>query len=1095
MKHNFLSFRAVFMAFLLLTGMTAFAQVAVQGTVTDVENGEPIIGASVLEIGTTNGTITDFDGNFTLSVKPGAKLQISYMGYKTQELEAKASMSVRLGEDSELLDEVVVVGYGVVKKNDATGAVTAIKPDEMNKGLTTNAQDMLQGKIAGVNVTSNSGKPGDGATIRIRGGSSLQASNDPLIVIDGQMMDNSGIQGVSNPLSMVNPNDIETFTVLKDASATAIYGSRASNGVIIITTKKGSQGGKLKVSYEGNVSMASFVNRMETLTGDDIRHYAEVLQHSNSKTKFLGLYNTNWQDQIYRNAISTDHNISLTGGTKNMPYRFSLGYTNLSGVVKTDNMQRVTASANLNPTFLDKHLSFNINLKGMYIYNRYAPGVVGAALSMDPTQPVYGGNSQRYDGSAPTIKGAGGVIMTEAEIAENYFGGYYQRVSRGNYSDPAWPYKPHDNTTGNPVAALNQEKYTANSGVFLGSVEGVYKVHGLEDLSLHATFDADYSYGKSETEVSPYSFSNHYYGRQGWDITSKYKLQFTSYIMYNKDFNDNQHFDVMAAYEWYHRYSQGARDFWGTYPTNSLNSDKTPNPLAGQMYEKGRDQYRWMNENYIVSFFGRMNWTGWNQIMLTATFRADGSSRFHKNNRWGFFPSAALAWKIKETFEDLRENNTVSELKLRLNYGITGQQDLGSSIGDYPYFATYYPTQPHAYYPVGGDNIYMVNEDGKAVYDGSGTQVFDADGLPLYYSYRPDAVNTELTWEKTTTYGAGLDYGFLNARITGSLDYYYRVTTDLINTVNVPTGTNFRNKVVSNIGSLYNQGVEFSINAVAIDRPKSPSKFKWDLGFNFTWNENKITKLNAADNDSTYYVPVGGISVGTGGSIQAHKVGYTAYTFYVYEAVKGEDADGYPIYYAVDRNKDGQVNADDRYMYKSPFAPITMGFQTKFQFYGFDLGMTFRASIGNYVYNGVLAGQIYNVSPDNVYTDISGGYQGLTRSAYNTYWSGMQNDGMKEYIWDEASNAYVEGKDFSDWFLTDYFVEDASFLRCDNITLGYTFNEKVTKGKLNARIYATVQNPFVITGYKGLDPEIYEGRDNTMYPRSLTSVLGVSIQF
>ena len=362
MKQNFLSFRAVLMAFLLFAGTTLFAQVAVQGTVIDAANGEPIIGASVLEIGTTNGTITDFDGNFNLNVKAGAKLAISYMGYKTQELDAAPSMNVRLGEDSELLDEVVVVGYGVVKKNDATGSVTAIKPDDMNKGLNTNAQDMLQGKIAGVNVTSSSGKPGDGAVIRIRGGSSLQASNDPLIVIDGQMMDNGGIQGVSNPLAMVNPSDIETFTVLKDASATAIYGSRASNGVIIITTKKGAAGSKPRFSYEGNVSMANFVNRMQTLSGEDMRVYAMQLGHPTTKTKWLGLSDTDWQNQIYRAAVSTDHNFSVTGGVKNMPYRFSLGYTNLSGVVKTDNMQRVTASANLNPTFLDKHLSFNINL-------------------------------------------------------------------------------------------------------------------------------------------------------------------------------------------------------------------------------------------------------------------------------------------------------------------------------------------------------------------------------------------------------------------------------------------------------------------------------------------------------------------------------------------------------------------------------------------------------------------------------------------------------------------------------------------------------------------------------------------------------------
>ena len=1095
MKNNLLSFRAVLLAFLLMTGMTAFAQMAVQGTVTDAASGEPIIGASVLEIGTTNGTITDYDGNFSLTVKPGAKLSISYMGYKAQELDAAPSMNVHLGEDSELLDEVVVVGYGVVKKNDATGAVTAIKPDDMNKGLNTTATDMLSGKIAGVNVTSSDGRPGGGASIRIRGGSSLSASNDPLIIIDGLAMDNNLLTGMSNALSMVNPADIETFTVLKDASATAIYGSRASNGVIIITTKKGAANSKPKFSYEGNVSMANLVNRLETLSGDDIRAYAQQLGHPSSKTKWLGLYNTDWQDQVYRAAISTDHNFSVTGGVKNMPYRFSLGYTMSNGVVKTDGQHRLTAAMNLSPTFLDKHLSFNLNAKGMYIHNHYAPGVAGAALNMDPTQPVRGGNPTRFDGTEATIKGAGGVMMTEQEIVDTWFGGYYQRAARANYSDKNWPYTVNRNTTGNPVAALEHENYDANAGSFVGNLEADYKIHGFEDLRLHANFGADYTETKQITSISPYSYSSFYYGWEGWEKNRKYNLLFTAYAQYSHDWEEaKQHFDIMAAYEWQHFYRDGSRDGWGSYPANSLLSDGTPNPKAGQMYEQGRSQYKWMTENYLVSFFGRLNWTGWNQIMLTATFRADGSSRFHKNNRWGFFPSVAAGWKIKETFAALRETNVLSELKLRLNYGITGQQDLGS-IGDYPYFATYYATQPHAYYPVGGENYLFYDENGKPVYDGSGTQVYDADGLPMYYSYRPDAVNTELTWEKTTTYGAGVDYAFLNNRISGSIDYYYRITTDLINTVNVPAGANFRNKVVSNIGSLYNQGIEFSINAVAIDMQKHPSKFKWDLGFNFTWNENKITKLNASDNDSTYYIPTGGISVGTGGTIQAHRVGYAASSFYVYKTEKGVDADGNTMYYAVDLNKDGQVNGDDRYMYKCPMAPITMGFQTKFQFYGFDLGLTFRASVGNYVYNSVLAGTIYNVAPDNVYTQLNGGYYGLTRSAYNTYWSGMKSDGMKDYIWDAATNSYKEGGAFSDWFLTDYFVENASFLRCDNITLGYTFDQKITKNKLNARIYATIQNPFVISSYKGLDPEIFGGIDNNIYPRSMTTVLGVSLQF
>ena len=1082
--------KALFLLLAMLTMSSVIMAQTASGVVLDASNGEPIIGANVIEKGTTNGTITDFDGNFVLEVQPGAVLQISYMGYKSQELAAAANMRIQLGEDSELLDEVVVVGYGVVKKNDATGAVTAIKPDEMNKGLNTTATDMLSGKVAGVNVTSNSGRPGDGATIRIRGGSSLSASNDPLIIIDGLAMDNNLLTGMSNALSMVNPSDIETFTVLKDASATAIYGSRASNGVIIITTKKGAQNQKPKFSYEGNVSLATLVNRLETLSGNDIRDYAKTLGHGNDKTQWLGLYNTDWQNEVYRPAVSTDHNFSVTGGVKNMPYRFSLGYTMSNGVVKTDGMHRVTASMNLNPSFLNKHLTFNLNAKGMYIRNRYAPGVTGAALNMDPTQPVMGGNPTRYDGNPATIKGAGGVIMTEQEIADNWFGGYYQRAARSTYSDKAWPYTVNRNTTGNPVAALNQENYTANAGSFVGNLEADYKIHGFEDLRLHANFGADYTESKQVSSISPYSFSNHYTGWEGWEKSRKYNLLFTAYAQYYKDWEDaGQHFDIMAAYEWQHFYRDGSRDGWGVYPTNSLKSDGTPNPKAGQMKDDTRSQYKWMTENYLVSFFGRLNWTGWNQIMLTATFRADGSSRFHKDNRWGYFPSVAVGWKMKETFSALRDNNTVSELKLRLNYGITGQQEIGQ--GDYPYFATYYVSQKGAYYPVGGDNYLYYDENGKAVFDGTGTQVKDADGLPLYYHYRPDAVNTELTWEKTTTYGAGLDFGFLNSRVTGSLDYYYRVTNDLINVVNVPAGANFRNKVVSNIGSLYNQGIEFSLNAVAIDR----KNFKWDLTYNFTWNMNRITKLNASDNDSTYYVPTGGISTGTGGTIQAHKVGYAASTFYVYETRKGTDAQGNTMYYAVDRNKDGQVNGEDRYMYKCPMAPVTMGFQTKFQFYGFDLGMSFRVSIGNYVYNGVLAGTIYNVAPDNVYTNLNGGYFGLTRKAYDTYWSGMKSDGMVDLVWDATKNEYVDGKAFSDWFLTDYFVENASFLRCDNITLGYTFNEKVTKNKLNARIYATVQNPFVISPYKGLDPEISGGIDNNMYPRSMTTVLGVSLQF
>ena len=1080
MKNNLLSFRAVLLAFLLMTGMSAFAQVAVQGTVIDQATGEPIIGASVLEIGTTNGTITDFDGNFTLNVQSGAKLSISYMGYKTQEMDASPVLKVRMGEDNELLDEVVVVGYGVVRKNDATGAVTAIKPDDMNKGLQTNAQDMISGKIAGVSVTSDGGTPGGSSTIRIRGGSSLNASNNPLIVIDGLAMDNNGIKGAANALSMVNPADIETFTVLKDASATAIYGSRASNGVILITTKKGTAGSKPKISYEGNVSAGILTNRLETMTGDQLRQVATSLGHSAAQLSKLGDANTNWQDQVYRTAIGTDHNISIMGGTKNMPYRASIGYTLQQGTIKTSEMQRVTASINLNPSFFDKHLVFNLNAKGMYIYNRYADGgAVGGSLAMDPTQPVRGGSSTKM------FTGEDGIARSEAEILDTWFEGYYQRINKGTYADKAWPYTKNSQTTQNPVALLEQKKDRAHSGSFVGNLEADYKIHGFEDLHLHANFGADYTYGKQTTTISPYSYSNHYYGWDGWSDESKYNLLFTAYAQYIKDFNENHHFDIMAAYEWQHFHRKGGNDGWGVYPSNSQAYDDSGNPLdvAGKIYEPSHQPYSFVTENYLVSFFGRANYVALNRYMITATFRADGSSRFHKDHRWGFFPSVALGWKIKEE-AFLRDVNWLSELKLRLNYGITGQQEIG---GDYPYLTLYNKSREGAYYPVGYENY---------LYDANGQIVKDAEGNPVYMTYRPGAINEDLTWEKTATYGAGLDFGFLNGRITGSVDYYYRKTTDLINTVDVPVGANFRNRVTSNIGSLSNQGVEFNINAIAIDMQHSRSKFKWDLGFNFTWNQNRITELNLGEGES--FVRTGGISAGLGdGYIQAHKAGYAASAFRYYETKELFDEAGNKYIYAVDQNKDGMITDDDRVMNNKiiPMAPYTMGFQTKFQFYGFDLSMSFRANVGNYVYNDVLMGGLYSVPADKMYSAQNGGYSGIQMQAYNKYYKdGVQPDKMYQMLWNKTTGQYeASTKKFNEYYYTDLFIENASFLRCDNITLGYSFAPKNTT--LRGRVYATVSNPFVITGYSGLDPEHFGGIDNNIYPRSMTTMLGISLQF
>ena len=729
MKNYILSLRAALMAILLVAGVSAYAQTTASGTVIDAANGEPIIGASILEIGTTNGTITDFDGNFTLNVQPGAKLAISYMGYKTQELAAAANMAVKLGEDSELLDEVVVVGYGVVKKGDATGSVTAIKPDDMNKGLTTNAQDMLQGKIAGVNVVAADGTPGGAGSITIRGGASLNASNNPLIVIDGLAMDEAGIQGVSNPLSMVNPNDIESFTVLKDASATAIYGSRASNGVIIITTKKGSKGSKPQVSYAGNLSVGTLTHRTQVLTANELRGYATALGHGEEKTNTLGTASTDWQDQIYRTTVSTDHNISIMGGFKNkvvdMPYRASVGYTLQNGAIKTSQMQRVTASLNLSPSFLDNHLNFNINTKGMYIYNRYPAGVVGAALSMDPTMPVKG-----------EAVNANGDVLVAQNVLDRWFDGYYQRVvTPSGYNDDAWPYTTNAQTTGNPAAALAHKNDRANAGSFVGNIEADYKIHGFEDLHIHANFGADYSYGKQRTTTSFYGYDNHYFGWDGWSDMSKYNLQFSAYAQYGHDWEEsNQHFDVMVGYENQYFYRHTKSDGSGFYqPTNN---DPT---LAGQPYNRYTSVF--ITDNALQSVYGRINWNGWDQILVTATFRADASSRFAKYNskgqnaRWGLFPSLAVGWKIKETF--MKDVHWVNDLKLRLGYGITGQQNLGV---DYYYLPTYTTSQDHAYYPV------LAGGTDNPLYAGT-----DANGNPVYNTSRPGVYNTDLTWEKTYT--------------------------------------------------------------------------------------------------------------------------------------------------------------------------------------------------------------------------------------------------------------------------------------------------------------------------------------------------------
>lgn len=1008
---------ALFVGLFLTVG--AFAQqITVNGNVKD-EAGFEVVGASVRPQGQDGGVITDLDGNFTIKVAEGTTLEISYIGYEQALVTAAPNLQVIMKEEAATsLNEVVVIGYGVAKKSDLTGSVTALKPDTKNKGLVVNAQDMMQGKIAGVNVTSGGGTPGAGATIRIRGGSSLNASNDPLIVIDGLAMDNNGVKGMSNPLSMVNPADIESFNVLKDASATAIYGSRGSNGVIIITTKKGRKNQKPTISYNGSVTVSKKNGGIEMLDADEYRAFIEKTFTGSSlydqATSLLGSANTDWNKQVYQTALSTDHNITVAGSFGAvLPYRVSLGYTKQEGIIKTSAFERYTAAINLNPSLLDDHLTMNLNAKGMAANNRYADGsAISAAMAMDPTQPVHA-----------TYTNSAGQDVT------SYFGGYYQWLSDGSaLNDSKLEQTYNSLATKNPASILSLQNDHARSYSFIGSADIDYKVHGFEDLRLHATLGADISKGTQWTEIDPASPLAFYYGSYKKDEIVKRNLTFSSYIQYYKDFCKVHHFDIMAGYEWQH--------FWRKQITNSHQDYPATNTVSPGEQWNFYD-YKYRTENYIVSFFGRANYTLMDRYMLTATVRRDGSSRFKEH--WATFPSFAFAYRIKEE-SFLKNLNALSDAKVRVGWGKTGQQE---GIGDYNYFAVYsMTTGNNGFYPVTGTGIMA----------------------------RPNAYDPDLTWETTATTNVGLDLGFFDQRITLAVDYYYRKTTDLLNTRYVAAGTNFRNQVTSNIGSLKNQGIEVALGL----KPIQTKDWFWTVDMNFTYNKNEITDLTGGS-DESYMVATGSVSAGTGKYAQAHAVGHPASSFYVYQQVY--DKAGNPIPgVVVDRNGDGVISESDKYFYKSPAAPYTAGLSSRLEYKNWDFGFTLRASFDNYVFNDYLAGNS-NVSPSAV--------------LYSNYLSNRPKATINQG-WNSWNDPYV---------LSDYWVENASFLKCDNITLGYSFNGLAKNcsiapwGGISGRVYATVNNVFTITNYDGVDPEVYGGIDNSVYPRPISFILGLSLNF
>ncbi len=989
----------------LFLSVGAFAQIEVKGHVKDA-TGEPIIGATVRVANSQAATITDFDGNFVLKANQGADITISYVGYQNATVKAAATVEVTLQDDDALLNEVVVIGYGRAKKNDLTGAVTAIKPDELSHGLQTSADDMLNGKVAGLNIINEGGAPGAGSKIRIRGGSSLSASNDPLYVIDGLQLDPAGISGM-NPLASINPNDIESFTVLKDASATAIYGSRASNGVIIITTKKGKAGQKAKVSYNGNVSISvkkktldvfdgpSFQKFISDTFGEDSPEYALLgYTDENGVQQFA---NTNWQDEVYRAAISTDHNITVTGGTANMPYRVSGGFTYQPGIVKSTFFRRYTGSFNLSPVLMKDHLRLNISGKIMSAQRRWDNGAVGASAYMDPTKPIRL-NQEKYN---------------------KYFGGYYQWSKTAGFpNDNNWEYAFDGNATANPVALVENNGTKSNATTFQGNIGVDYSIHGLEDLHILANLAANLTKTKEETNNSPYTTSSYYYGWEGWTKKTNYNHIFNIFLQYTKELQKDVHnLDVQVGYEW-QRYHQKSDNWgYGIIP-------QTASVGAGSRYNEPTGITEWKSENRLRSWIGRLNYTLLNRYLLTFTMRADGSSRFAKGHEWGYFPAAALAWRVKEE-AFLRNNETISDLKLRLTYGKTGQQNIGY---DFYYIPAFTANYDHAYYPLFGD--------GKTV--------------------RPGVYNTDLTWEKTTTYDVGLDLSLWDSRVSLSADWYYRKTTDLINNIYVPAGANFGAQTVGNIGELHNTGIE----VMATVRPIVSKDLNWEVTYNITYNKNNIDDL-ASD-----LIEHGGVGLSKNG--MAYQTGHSSSAFYVYRQVYDQNGNIVPHTF-VDRNGNGILDSDDKYFYYHADPDVTMGLGSKVTYKNWDFSFNSRASFGNHVFNA----------------NINGTY--ISSAGLGSNLNFMHNIPTLalKYGLADASEAQP---------ISDCWVQNASFFKLDNLTVGYSF-QKILNMNISGRVYATAQNIFTITKYDGLDPEIQSGIESNIYPRPFTTILGVSLNF
>jgi len=1007
------------LALLCAGGVFAFTALAqggytISGTVQDKYG--PVIGAAVIEQGTSNGTSTGPDGGFELTVSgPSAPVEISCIGYASQEFEAAMiPATVTLEEDSEYLDEVVVIGYGTVKKDDMTGSISAVKAEDLNRGAVTSAQDMLKGKVAGLLVTPGDGGPGSGSRIRIRGSASLNASNDPLIVIDGVPVASGAAGAMSNPLDLLNPDDIESFSVLKDASAAAIYGSRASNGVILITTKKG-VGNRPQIAYNGSFSVMTNSKKVPVMSASELKEYYAATFPAGTDTgdriaELTGSSQTDWQDMIFRTALATGHNLSIFGNYRqSMPYRASAGYLGQQGTLKDSDYERFTADLSLSPSFLDRHLTLDLNAKGVYSDSDYADsGAIGKAAFFNPTMDPYWRNA---DGS---------IDYTTTNGFWNYGNGRGDRFSPNILVGPS------------PLSMIFDSNSGATSYRFIGRTAIDYKVHGFEALRLNVSGSIDITATDSSSGVRPGSF-------QAWTDTDNLGIgqyskgrhlsrsqTFEAYANYNETWGKHN-LDLLAGYSWQNNY-RGSRSISYFNETDEINlSDGL---TAEEMYP------HYKSENYMVSFYGRVNYSIDSRYVFTLSVRSDGSSKFAPEHRWGIFPSGAFAWNIAQE-EFMKAVPSVSSLKLRLSAGMTGQQD---GIGDYVHLARYVQsTDP--------DRVYAMGDSRWA------------------YPLTPQAYDPMIRWETTVTYNAGLDFGFFDERLTGSIDAYIRDTRDLLNSVQIPMGSNFGNRLMTNIGSIRNRGLEFSLSGI----PVKANDWSVQIGFNGTFQDTRFTKLNTTL-DKNYYIETGGLSKGTGGYLCRQMVGYAPYTYYTY--MQKYDSDGRPLQNEfVDLDGDGQITGNDRYMTGKSVSPkFYYGMNLKVSWRNWDFGLNGHGAAGTWVFNDFASAN----STSSL--DLNSG--SLPNQALVVHKTGFT-----------APNSGEQ------WY-SDYFIENASFFRLDDINAGYTFRN-IGRWGTDIRVAAGMQNVFILTGYSGMDPEVISenGIDNTVWPRPRTWSIRLNVNF